>query len=52
MGKKHTGSEESKRFRAYLRAKDDIHECYLRGNFFLCHFLKEVGLRIKLARCR
>ncbi len=36
------------RFLEYMRAKDDIHEAYLRGNFFLCKMLQELNGRLNL----
>ncbi len=41
-------TQEARRFRLYLAAKDEIHDCYLRGNFFLCHFCREVNARLQL----
>ncbi len=41
-------STAMKRFRDYLAAKDNVHETYLRGNFFLCKMLQEVNIRLNL----
>lgn len=41
-------SRKLARFLSYMRAKDDIHEAYLRANFFLCKMLQEVNTRLQL----
>lgn len=36
------------KLRTWLRCKDEIHECYVRGNFFMCKILQEFNRRLKM----